>query len=154
MAERDFSGDEPCACAGDGSMCKGECPILRRRDAIDSARWRMLPAFIEEHQIDYARLLRQIDEAIAACAESQEAAPAPTREVPPGKWMVDMPDGTYGKMPGDPPGPASVRVVICGYVYDVEPRTGKLRASEVPSGVAGTRGETPPPSTTDAQEGA
>jgi hypothetical protein len=51
---------------------------------------------------------------------------------PLGKWKVDIPDGTYGRMPGDPPGPASVRAVIGGYVYDVEPHNGKLRASEVP----------------------
>jgi hypothetical protein len=66
------------------------------------------------------------------------AVPAPKREqreVPPGKWKVDMPDGAYGRMPGDPPGPASVRAVIGGYVYDVAPRTGKLQASEVPRGV-------------------
>lgn len=59
----------------------------------------------------------------------------PQREVPPGKWKVDMPDGTYGTIPGDPPGPASVRAVIDGYVYDVEPRTGRLRAASVPRGV-------------------
>jgi hypothetical protein len=66
------------------------------------------------------------------------AVPAPKREqreVPPGKWKVDMHDGAYGRMPGDPPGPASVRAVIGGYVYDVAPRTGKLQASEVPRGV-------------------
>lgn len=56
------------------------------------------------------------------------------REAPPGKWKVDMPDGTYGRMPGDPPGPASVTAVIGGYVYDVEPQTGKLIAAEPPTG--------------------
>ena len=45
-----------------------------------------------------------------------------------------MPDGTYGRMPGDPPGPASVFAVIDGYVYNVEPRTGRLIASEPPTG--------------------
>jgi hypothetical protein len=35
----------------------------------DAARWRMLPAFLEEHQIDYVKLLRDIDSAIAAQAE-------------------------------------------------------------------------------------
>lgn len=64
------------------------------------------------------------------------AAPPARRDVPPGKWKVDMPDGTYGKMPGDPPGPASVRAVIGGYVYDVEPQTGRLRAASIPRGVA------------------
>ena len=54
------------------------------------------------------------------------------REVPPGEWKVDMPDGTYCKMPGDPPGPGDIRAVIGGYVYNVEPRTGKLRASLPP----------------------
>lgn len=63
-----------------------------------------------------------------------EAVHAPKREAPPGKWKVEMPEGTYGRMPGDPPGPASVRAVIGGYVYDVEPQTGKLRASEPPTG--------------------
>lgn len=67
---------------------------------------------------------------------------APQRAVPPGKWKVDMPDGPYTKMPGDPPGPGSLRSVIGGYVYDVEPRTGKLRASEVPRGVAVDRHQT------------
>ena len=63
------------------------------------------------------------------------SAPQPkAREVPPGKWRVDMPDGTYGRMPGDPPGPASVFAVIDGYVYNVEPRTGRLIASEPPTG--------------------
>lgn len=61
-------------------------------------------------------------------------SPAPQREVPPGKWKVDMPDGTYGRMPGDPPGPASVCAVIGGYVYDVQPRTGMLIASAPPTG--------------------
>jgi hypothetical protein len=58
----------------------------------------------------------------------------PQRELPPGKWKVEMPDGTYGRMPGDPPGPASVTAVIAGYVYDVEPGTGRYIASEPPIG--------------------
>lgn len=36
------------------------------QEAEDSKRWRMLPAFLEEHQIDYLLLLRDIDGAIAA----------------------------------------------------------------------------------------
>lgn len=67
---------------------------------------------------------------------------APKREAPPGKWKVDMPDGTYGTMPGDPPGPASVRTVIGGYVYDVEPQTGRLLAASPPRGVSGTGHQT------------
>jgi hypothetical protein len=59
--------------------------------------------------------------------------PAPTA-IPPGRWKVDLPDGTYGRMPGDPPGPASVLAVFDGYVYDVEPRTGRLIPSEPPTG--------------------
>lgn len=59
---------------------------------------------------------------------------APKRETPPGKWKVDLPDGTYGRMPGDPPGPASVQAVIDGYVYDVEPHAGRLIASDSPTG--------------------
>lgn len=43
-------------------------------DALDAKRWRMLPAFIQDHQIDYLRLLRDIDAAIAAQAKAQEGA--------------------------------------------------------------------------------
>jgi hypothetical protein len=32
----------------------------------DAGRWAMLPAFIEDHQIDYVRLKREIDAAIDA----------------------------------------------------------------------------------------
>jgi hypothetical protein len=31
----------------------------------DAERWRMLPAFLEDHQINYVKLLRDIDAAIA-----------------------------------------------------------------------------------------
>jgi hypothetical protein len=44
-----------------------------RRQAKDAARWCMLPAFIEEHQIDYVRLCRQIDAAIDGVARHVEA---------------------------------------------------------------------------------
>tara|TARA_R110000868_G_C10366865_1_gene717934 strand:- start:113 stop:424 length:312 start_codon:yes stop_codon:yes gene_type:complete len=49
--------------------------LLRERDALaarvleleaDAGRWRALPEFLEEHQIDYMRLLRQVDAARGA----------------------------------------------------------------------------------------
>lgn len=63
-----------------------------------------------------------------------EAKAEQPRDVPPGKWQVDMPDGQYLHMPGDPPGPGDLRRVIDGYVYYVEPRTGRLIADEPPTG--------------------
>jgi hypothetical protein len=36
-------------------------PAAANTDALDAARWRLLPAFIEEHQINYVSLVRQID---------------------------------------------------------------------------------------------
>lgn len=30
----------------------------------DAGRWRMVPAFLEDHQIDYVRLVRDIDTAM------------------------------------------------------------------------------------------
>jgi hypothetical protein len=56
--------------------------------------------------------------------------------VPPGLWKLDMPDGAYTKLPGDPPGPGSLRAVIGGYVYNVEPRTGRLTAESPPRRIA------------------
>ena len=37
-------------------------------DALDAARWRMLPALLEDHQIDSMKLHRDIDAAMAAQA--------------------------------------------------------------------------------------
>lgn len=37
----------------------------------DAARWRMLPAFFEEFQIDGLRLLREIDEELAERAKER-----------------------------------------------------------------------------------
>lgn len=68
------------------------------------------------------------DRAALGVPASQEALP----NVPPGKWKVDMPDGLYTEMPGDPPGPCDLRKVIGGYVYFVTPRSGKLVALNPP----------------------
>lgn len=49
-----------------------------------------------------------------------------------------LPDGVYGVLPGDPPGPTDVRVVKGGILYDSEPRTGRLlRPRTPPSGASG-----------------
>jgi hypothetical protein len=44
-------------------------------DAKDAARWRMLPAFFEEYQINAMKLYRDIDEALAAQPAAQEPKP-------------------------------------------------------------------------------
>lgn len=66
--------------------------------------------------------------------EDAPGARKPAQDVPPGKWQVDMPDGLYTNMPGDPPGPCDLRKVIGGYVYFVTPHTGRLMAVEPPTG--------------------
>ena len=42
-------------------------------DGQNAARWRMLPAFLSDHQIDYMRLLREIDGAIASATATTKA---------------------------------------------------------------------------------
>ena len=83
---------------------------------------------------EVSRAKKTLDRIAAATTgtEAVSTVKREAREVPPGEWKVDMPDGTYCKMPGDPPGPGDIRAVIGGYVYNVEPRTGKLRASLPP----------------------
>jgi len=78
----------------------------------------------------------ELAEAVEAAQRelAHRASVEPVREVPPGKWRVDLPDGQYSRMPGDPPGPASLYQVIDGYVYDVEQRTGRLIATTPPTG--------------------
>lgn len=46
----------------------------------DAARWRMLPAFLEEFQINYVRLILAIDDALddSADAATQEKPAAPS----------------------------------------------------------------------------
>ena len=46
-------------------------PPMDGGDAEDAARWRMLPAFFEEYQIDAMKLYRDIDAARAAQKESK-----------------------------------------------------------------------------------
>jgi hypothetical protein len=41
-------------------------------DAKDAVRWRMLPGFLEEHQINYLRLLRDIDAALSEHTKGTE----------------------------------------------------------------------------------
>lgn len=44
-------------------------------DALDAARWRMLPAFFHEYQIDALKLFHDIDAAIDAARAQQEQKP-------------------------------------------------------------------------------
>lgn len=108
--------------------------VLRLRSLLREARAAIEP--LTGAQIKLHRIKLDLADRIDAALGVVEA-PAPQREqrdVPPGKWKVDMPDGSYLSMPGDPPGPSSLRAVIGGYVYDVEPHTGRLIATEPPTG--------------------
>ena len=40
-------------------------PAAQSADAVDAKRWRMLPAFLEEFQIDYVGLVKAIDAALS-----------------------------------------------------------------------------------------
>lgn len=53
------------------AMSKVAPPAMDGEDAEDAARWRMLPAFFEEYQIDAMKLYRDIDAARAAQKESK-----------------------------------------------------------------------------------
>jgi hypothetical protein len=84
-----------------------------------------------------------------------DGVPVPKKaqsNVPPGKWKVDMPDGLYTEMPGDPPGPCDLRKVIGGYVYFVTPRSGKLVAVNPPR-TAGVAVPVPHPLPAQANDG-
>lgn len=59
---------------GEGIAAKPqEAAPVAQGDAEDAARWRMLPAFIEAHQIDYVRLLNDIDAARSKATEGSAA---------------------------------------------------------------------------------
>lgn len=96
--------------------------------AVDIARW-----FINGDRPDEFKLkewAERLESDAIAAAYLMRANPQ--QEVPPGKWKVDMPDGLYTQMPGDPPGPCDLRKVIGGYVYFVTPRSGVLVALNPP----------------------
>lgn len=46
-------------------------PQAQPADALDAERWRMLPAFYEEYQINGLKLMRDIDAAMAAAQETK-----------------------------------------------------------------------------------
>ena len=46
-------------------LALAECERLR----ADAERWEMLPAFLEEYQIDYVKLITDIDAMLAARAK-------------------------------------------------------------------------------------
>lgn len=76
---------------------------------------------------------RRLIATLPQTAEDAEALRAGHRE----PWRVDLPDGAYTQLPGDPPGPADLRRVQDGIVYDVQPRTGRLLLAAKPRNIPG-----------------
>lgn len=68
---------------------------------VDAERWRMLPAFLEEFQIEYVGLLRAIDAEIAqrkrdnAATPASPQAPAPQAVVGEASEPPDLPDDQF-----------------------------------------------------------
>jgi hypothetical protein len=69
---------EEAGCDTPGAFPVYRLPQTHPPDALDAARWRMLPAFYEEYQINGMKLMRDVDAALVA---AQDAALAKHKEV-------------------------------------------------------------------------
>lgn len=86
-----------------------------------------LPAPAEPERTALARQ-RRLVATLPKTREDAEALLAGHRDL----WRVDLPDGAYTQLPGDPPGPAALRRVQNGIVYDVQPLSGRLIPASKP----------------------